>query len=309
MPQIMYMPQNLGKLYFLIKHLLNMMKLKDKNNAADYYTMLGDDVIETLDGNFLDIEKPLWLNLGYWKNAKTYPEACTAMTTLVGEYGNLAKTDTILDVGFGYGDQDFVFAELFDVSHITGINITQKHVEIARKRAKARDLENKIDFRLGSATDMDFEENSFDKVIALESAFHFNTREDFFKQAFRVLKPGGCLITADMLPAPGKMYKETWLMRLERRACHVPQENFYDRFAYEKKLRHIGFADIAIQPITNYVFPGMAQYSEKRLGSKLGINDVIVRLSPEDIGTCKGVDIWEKANGISDYILARAYKK
>jgi hypothetical protein len=33
-------------------------------DPSDYYTVLGDDVIITLNGNFEDMSKPLWLNLG-----------------------------------------------------------------------------------------------------------------------------------------------------------------------------------------------------------------------------------------------------
>jgi SAM-dependent methyltransferase len=48
-------------------------------------------------------------------------------------------------------------------------------------------------FLLMSATAMEFENASFDNVICVEAAFHFNARERCFREAHRVLKLGGAI--------------------------------------------------------------------------------------------------------------------
>ncbi|MEE3920938.1 methyltransferase domain-containing protein [Micromonospora sp. BRA006-A] len=54
---------------------------------------------------------------------------------------------------------------------------------------------------------MPFGDNTFDRVVALESAFHFYPRSAFFAEALRVLRPGGVLATADIIPVSGDVVR------------------------------------------------------------------------------------------------------
>ena len=145
----------------------------------------------------------------------------------------------------------------------------------------------------------------FDKIVALESAFHFRTREKFFTEAFRALRPGGVPALTDMIPLPGQS-RGGLVARLERRFGTFEDRNLYDSNAYAEKLRSRGFVDISIESIRNDVYPGMSKFAS---ASKAGTPaaEIVVELSEDDVASCRGHETWS-AMGIGDYVMVRASK-
>jgi microcystin synthetase protein McyJ len=289
-----------------VRSALRALTLVRQNDAVAYYTLMGDDVIDHMHEGYTDASKPMWLNLGYWKTAHRYPDACVAMAELLGTRAGLKSGNRVLDVGFGFAEQDFVFVDRFDVDHITAIDITPVHVEKGRDRVRQRGRQERIEIRLGSATAMNFPDASFDNVVALESAFHFNTREAFLREAMRVLKPGGAIAIADMLPKPGQ-HRRVWA-RLCRQYGSMPEANYYDRNEYARRLTAIGFDQVHVESIREHVYPGMAQYMWKRVHERKKSEDVVVEVTDHDRATCRGIWLWERVSGISDYVIASARK-
>ena len=203
----------------------------------------------------------LYLNLGYWKEARTIDQACEALAALVAETAAMGPGDDVVDVGFGFADQDVLWMQRFAPRRITGLNVTPSQVRIARARVARLGLADRIDLREGSATAMQLPDASCDVVTAVECAFHFDTRERFFAEAFRVLRPGGRLVLADVIrnapEPPGfrrRLQEFTWAGFAQKFA--IPPANADRRDSYTGKLQAAGFTGLRVNSIREQVFPG-----------------------------------------------------
>lgn len=257
------------------------MKLfeKKRKSSQDYYNDLGDDLFNIENEKFENDDKSLWFNLGYWKNAKTYEDANREYAELLGEFGEFERNDEILDVGFGFALQDILWMKKHQIGSIVGINISDVQLKKANELVAKEGLSDKIKLQVGDATKLDFEENSFDKVVALDCAYHFDTREDFFKESYKVLKENGTLVISDYLPL--STTKIGFIRRRVLAKVCIPSENLYGIESYEQKLRENGFEITKKEEIGRYIFQGATKCAiARKRGVKL--EDVRVDIRPQD---------------------------
>jgi erythromycin 3''-O-methyltransferase len=253
-------------------------------------------------GDRFPTEQTMYINLGYWRpGCAGLDEACEALADELADAAGMRAGDRVLDVGFGYADQDMHWLETRRPELIAGLNITPKHVEVARERARERGLADRLDLRVGSATAMPFEAESFDRVVALESAFHFDTRQDFFHEALRVLRPGGTLATAD-IALLGSAREE--MDEMEASLGMMATVNWCDRDAYAQRMRDAGFTDVVVRPISDNVYPPLIEHLQGRLADLRGEGASAAAI----LMTEKFLADMRRAITTSDYVIASGTK-
>ncbi|MDZ4667760.1 MAG: class I SAM-dependent methyltransferase [bacterium] len=257
-----------------------------------------------LDKMLLDSQGDCYyLNLGYWKDTNNANLACEALIDLVLSKAELKDGFKILDAGFGYGHQDVYIAKKNPNLHIFGVNIMPRQVEIAKQKVQKEFLSNRVFLFEGSATKLPFENDTFDAVIAIESAFHFDTRESFFEESWRVLKKDGVLCLTDCLPLSNFTKNEQFFLASQKMG--IPIENQYPIDEYVSKLSINGFEKISYQNLSEFVLP----HSAAEMKQKNGWRSKKEVYLPQNIDLNQYLKGFTEATTIGSYYLIKAHKK
>lgn len=200
--------------------------------------------------------KTLWMNLGYWtSHSQSYPEACAALARVLGEQAQLSEGLAILDVGCGCGEQLRFWREEFRVGPIHALDPNPTH--ISRAKDLTKEMQG-LSFEQASAAQFSAQ-SPLDRILALDCAYHFPAKEQFFQRSFDALKDGGRLAYTDLFLGP-KAKTQSSLRNFCARLCEVPPKNLQAPERTDALLRKIGFQDILIIQIQREVFGGFAQF-------------------------------------------------
>lgn len=188
-----------------------------------------------------------YLNYGYTVDRlASYEERQERLCREVFDAADLQMDDTVVDVGFGSGEQDFLLERNYAFHDLHGFNISKAQVDYAQARARAEGLEGKLHFWHGEAEALPgIKANSVDKLLAVECAFYFN-RARFYRRAAEVLKPGGRLVAADIM-FPDRM------VALTRRSEDLARVG---TMSGNERLWAPYFATVEIRAIHHFTRPG-----------------------------------------------------
>ena len=113
--------------------------------------------------------------------------------------GPLHAGEAVLDIGCGAGVDSLVAAHLVGpAGRVVGLDVTEEMVVRARANLERMALAQ-VSFQVGEAETLPFPENDFDLVIS-NGVFNLAlNKAQALTEAYRVLKPGGRFMAADMV--------------------------------------------------------------------------------------------------------------
>ena len=201
---------------------------------------------------------------GYWENTTTkdvsiedFTQAAEKLSQKVYDSAKVTDNMCVLDCGCGFGGTIYSLNNRFNNMQLIGLNIDPRQLARAKVQIQPR-AQNHLEFIEANACELPFEDNSFDVVLAVECIFHFPSRERFFQEASRVLKPGGIIALSDFIPRQiilpfikigSELAKDTLLKTLGQVDLNFSLGD------YRKLSRNTGFIPLIEEDITRNTLP------------------------------------------------------
>lgn len=191
----------------------------------------------------------------YDADVATHADSLVHTNRFLARLAGLQPGMHVLDAGCGMGGTALWLARHQGV-RCTGITPVPSQVAFAERQAKLKGLGDRVRFVEGDYCAMPFADASFDRVWACESVCHAEHKADFYREAWRVLRPGGRLVMAEYMRTARPLAQtqeallSAWLRRWAIPDIDTPAE-------HRHHAARAGFAAIRIEDQIAHVRPSL----------------------------------------------------
>lgn len=158
-----------------------------------------------------------------------YPYAYSHIPRVVGF--EKWKGKRVLEIGCGVGTDLSQFAKHGAI--VTGIDLTQAGIELAKKRFEVLRLEG--DLKVADAENLPFEDGYFDLVYSFGVLHHTPDTQKAINEAYRVLKPNGKAIVMLYHKRSLEYLILMWKIMVKRKYRHLPKNVALSRITEQNK--------------------------------------------------------------------------
>jgi len=149
-------------------------------------------------------------------------------------------SERVLDIGCGGGATLHRMAEKITSGHLTGVDYSPVSVELSSKNNSDDIASGKMNVVEASVESLPFTDNSFDRIITVESFYFWPDPQENLREVYRVLDKGGVfLIVADVY-GDAELSEES-LEGIRKYSLYNPT-----RAEFRELLENAGFTDVTI---------------------------------------------------------------
>jgi tocopherol O-methyltransferase len=219
------------------------------DEIVDYYNSCECDY-----RTFWNLDCSMAMHAGFWDlQTKTLSDALVRENEVLADFAEIHPGDKVLDAGCGVGGSCIYLAK-HRGCRVTGITLSSQQVDKAKKYASRHNVSDLVNFEVMNFCYTTFPDACFDVVWGIESICHAEDKSLFVKEAYRILKPGGCLIVADGFSVKEILTQRQALqMRYWLHGWGV--ERLETKKAFEHHLIVSGFSDKCYRNVTANVMP------------------------------------------------------
>ncbi|MDQ3763929.1 MAG: methyltransferase domain-containing protein [Actinomycetota bacterium] len=227
------------------------------SGASRRAAMYGEDdlsSIEIFSGNYI--------NFGYWQDftpglisVDERTESQANLYRAVLRRLTIEPTDVALEVGCGIAVGTALALREFGPRAVYGLDLSQDQIDRAN-RVNAKVLAQQPDrfiLQQGSALELPYPAEQFDKCYSVEAAQHFEDLTAFASETYRILRPGGRLAVATFFtPYPSALDELRRLIETIDSGVDIilPIDSFRD------DLLEAGFVDVRVEKLGEHVWRG-----------------------------------------------------
>lgn len=163
---------------------------------------------------------------------------------------------TVLEVGCGAGATACYLAKSYS-SQVAGVDLRPAMVDLSRERAQKQGVADRVQFRVGDAQDLPFEDGRFDVAFCESVATFVEDKQQVANELARVVKPGGRVGLNEEIwlkpPSPDLVQevKRMWQIKPD-----IPTAN-----DWQAMLKRAGLEDVAIR---TYEFDARREASQMK---------------------------------------------
>jgi sterol 24-C-methyltransferase len=222
-----------------------------------------------------------------------FATAMRQMEDVLADRLDLPADAEVLDAGCGIGDVARTMASKYGLK-VTGIDILDFNIEVARRRSAASGLEKRTQFMWGDYHSLEFTDESFDGVYTMETLVHSANPEKVLTQFHRVLKPHGRLVMFEYSRTPADELTKDANAAFERVCTLAAMPTWFkmNHGDLERVMKKCGFSVESVTDITSRMLPMLRAFSV--VGAVPYFLGRLFDVTPKVVNAMSGVEMWKQ---------------